>query len=322
MKIGLLVYSQCMASGLLAFSELLMAANKRAGKRIFELVWVGLDKGPIELTLGDPRTKVMIEVEEFLWHESLELILLPGFWSNNPAIVQKGFNRFQPLIAALKKIGAEQKIWSYCTSVGLMAETGRLNNQTATGTWWLADYLKQTYPEVSWRFNHTHIINQNDATACGVNGYLPFTQVLIEQHCGADTWRDITDTMVIARPEKTVQPFNRINIMMSKDKQLNRITVWVENTAASELSLNNLAKDLNASTRTISRHVKAASNLSCAQFMRLVKLRQVGEHLMYGQKTINSISDELGYSDDAALRRSFKKETGYTPIEFRQSFKR
>jgi len=311
-----------MASGLLAFSELLMAANKRAGKRVFEPIWVGLEKGPIELTLGDPRMKVMIEVEEFLWHESLEHILLPGFWSTNSAIMQEGFNRFESLIEALKKIESKQKVWSYCTSVGLLAETGRLNNQTATGTWWVADYLKQTYPKVNWRFNHTNIINKNEATACGVNGYLAFSQALIEQYCGAETWRDIADVMVIARPEKTVQPFGRINMMMSKDKKLNKIIVWVENTLAKELSLNHLAKDLNASARTISRHVKSASGLSCAQFMRLVKLRQVGDQLMYGQKTINSISDELGYSDDAALRRSFKKETGYTPIEFRQAFKR
>jgi len=119
-----------------------------------------------------------------------------------------------------------------------------------------------------------------------------------------------------------VQPFSQINMMNLNDKLMAQIYLWVEKTPAVELSLQNLALGLNQSSRTLSRKVKAAAGLSCAQFMRLVKLSQVGERLTYSKQSIQVISDELGYSDDAALRRSFKKETGYTPGDFRQEFKR
>jgi len=54
--------------------------------------------------------------------------------------------------------------------------------------------------------------------------------------------------------------------------------------------------------------------------MRLIKLHQASEYLIYGSQPINVISDLLGFSDDAAFRRTFKKVASYTPSEYRQTF--
>jgi len=322
MKIGLVAYPGCMASGLLAFAELISAANLRAGKTHFEIVWVGENKQALPIMLGASATPLYIQIEETLWHESLDLLVLPGFWSGGSLKVEKHLANHEPIIQALDKLKDGQAVWTYCTGACLLAASGKLDNKQATSTWWLANYLRQKYPNVTWRFNQTSILNQHHATASGVNGYLLFAQSLIESHYGVDVWRDITDVMVIARPDKTVQPFSQISMMNLNDKLMGQVFVWVENTAAIDLSLQNLAQGLNQSSRTLSRKIKAASGLSGAQFMRLVKLSQVGERLSYGTQSINVIGHELGYSDDAALRRSFKKETGYTPGEFRQVFKR
>jgi len=322
MKIGLVAYPGCMASGLLAFAELISAANLRAGKTHFEIVWVGENKEALPITLGASATPLFIQIEETLGHESLDLLVLPGFWSGGSLKVESHLAKQEAIIQALGKLQSTQPVWTYCTGACLLAASGKLDGNQATSTWWLANYLRQTYPSVTWRFNQTSILNQQHATASGVNGYLLFAQSLIESHCGVDVWRDITDVMVIARPDKTAQPFNQISMMNLNDKLMGQIFIWVENTAAIDLSLQSLAQGLNQSSRTLSRKIKAASGLSGAQFMRLIKLAQVGERLSYGEQSINVISHELGYSDDAALRRSFKKETGYTPGEFRQAFGR
>ena len=322
MKIGLVAYPGCMASGLLAFAELISAANLRAGKTHFEIVWVGENKQALPITLGASATPLFIQIEETLGHESLDLLVLPGFWSGGSLKVESHLAKQEAIIQALGKLQSTQPVWTYCTGACLLAASGKLDGNQATSTWWLANYLRQTYPSVTWRFNQTSILNQQHATASGVNGYLLFAQSLIESHCGVDVWRDITDVMVIARPDKTAQPFNQISMMNLNDKLMGQIFIWVENTAAIDLSLQSLAQGLNQSSRTLSRKIKAASGLSGAQFMRLIKLAQVGERLSYGEQSINVISHELGYSDDAALRRSFKKETGYTPGEFRQAFGR
>ena len=68
--------------------------------------------------------------------------------------------------------------------------------------------------------------------------------------------------------------------------------------------------------------MKKVTDLSLASFMRLIKLHQASESLIYTSKPINLISDALGFSDDAAFRRTFKKVSSYTPSEYRQAFQR
>jgi AraC-like DNA-binding protein len=83
-----------------------------------------------------------------------------------------------------------------------------------------------------------------------------------------------------------------------------------------------LAKHLNQTERTLARKVKQVTDLSLASFMRLIKLHQASELFIYSRKPINLISDALGFSDDAAFRRTFKKVSSYTPSEYREAFQR
>ena len=110
--------------------------------------------------------------------------------------------------------------------------------------------------------------------------------------------------------------------MKLDDKLLRKIYIWVEKTSATELTISVLGKHLNQTERTLARKVKQATNLSLASFMRLIKLHQASEFLIYSRQLINLISDALGFSDDAAFRRTFKKVSSYTPSEYRQAFQR
>jgi transcriptional regulator GlxA family with amidase domain len=322
MKIGLAVFPGCVASGLFAFAELLEAANRRSGKNTFEVIWVGIDLEPVPITIGQQKAPLSLNPEMVMTDGSLDAVLLPGFWTDGELKTDKVLASKKTLLASLKQIPSATDIWSYCSSVCLLAETGRLENKEATSTWWLADYLQKKYSNVHWRFTQTCIVDAGISTASGVNGYLPIAQALITRVCGQDVMRDIVDLMVIPRPEKTNQPFQNINLMFFEDKLLRQIYVWVEKMPATELLISNLAKTLHLTERTVSRKVKAATTLSCAHFMRLIKMHQASEYLIYSSDSIQVISERLGFSDDAAFRRTFKSASSYTPSDYRQTFKR
>lgn len=321
MKIGLVIYPGCIASGLFAFAEMLEVANQRSGKRHFDVCWVGVDLSPVPLRMGGPA-EISVTPELLLTDERLDTILLPGFWTSSKQDFILRFSEQQALLNGLRQLSPKTTVMAYCTAVCLVAETGRLNEHQATSTWWLGSFLQAQYPKVNWRFSQTSTFDQQGATASGVNGYLPIAQELIEQHCGQDVLRDIVELMVMPKPETTINPFQAINIMGLDDKLMRHIYLWVEQTPATELLLKSLAVKLNQTERTLARKVKSATELSCAHFMRLIKLHQAGELLIYGAQPINQISDQLGFSDDTAFRRMFKKETGYTPGDYRQQFKR
>lgn len=322
MKIGLLVYPECVSSGIFAFAELLDVANKRLGKKVFDVSWIGVDLKEVPISIGGHSIVSIIKVSGTILSRPLDAILIPGFWTNYQQHVEDTLKINNRLILALKRLPAKTKLWSYCTGVCMHAESGRLNQKDATATWWISDYVEKNYPKVNWSFSQTCLFQNDSATASGLNGYLPIAQALIKKYCGNDVLKDIIELMILPKPEITAHPFQQIKLVKMEDKLLRSIFLWVEQRPASELSISALAKELNQTERTLARKVKLATKISCANFMRLIKLHQASEYLIYSQKTISVISDALGFSDDAAFRRSFKRESTLTPGEFRRLFQR
>jgi len=322
MNIGLLVYPGCVASGLFAFAELLEVTNKRAGIALFKTQWLGIDGKAVPITTGNKIPIATIEVEGSFLNTPIDALLIPGFWTNDSRHVEHKIDTYKPLISALTKLPASTQLWGYCTAVCVMAASGRINNQQATATWWLADFVQNNYPTVDWSFSQTYTFESQNRTASGLNGYLPIAQAVIEEQFGHEVLRDVIDLMIIPKPEKSAQPFTQIKLMKLNDKLLREIYIWVERTAATELTIAVLAKHLKQTERTLARKVKQATSLPLAGFMRLIKLHQASELLIYSRKPINLISDALGFSDDAAFRRTFKKVSSYTPSEYRQEFQR
>lgn len=322
MKIGLLLYPGCVVSGLFAFSELLQFANKRSGKKHFEITWVGVDNSDVEVTAGGNKPVARMSVEASVLDAELDALVIPGFWTDRQSQLQKTLEHYTPIIQTLKRLPSNTQVWGYCTAVCMMAAAGRLKGQTATATWWLANFAQNNYTDVNWSFSRTYIIERYNITASGLNGYLPIAQTLIEKQCGNDVLKDIIDLMLMPKPEKSVQPFVQIKLMNMEDKLLRKVFMWVQQTPANQLSVSLLAKSIHQTERTLARKVKEATKLSLASFMRIIKLHQASDLLIYSNLPINIISNNLGFSDDASFRRMFKKVSAYTPGKYRQAFKR
>ena len=322
MKIGLLVYPGCVSSGLFAFAELMEVANKRSGKNVFNISWIGAGLNDVPISAGGKTPVSTIKVSATIGSEELDAILIPGFWTNYQKHVEQSLKANHNIISALKKLPVSTKLWSYCTGVCMHAESGRLDQKNATATWWIFDYVEYNYSKVNWSFTQTCLFQAGSATASGLNGYLPIAQTLIENYCGNDVLKDIVELMILPKPEIIAQPFKQIKLIKLEDKLLRSIFIWVEKTPANELPLSALSAELNQTERTLARKVKLVTKLSCVNFMRLIKLHQAGEYLIYSQKTISAISNILGFTDDAVFRRSFKNASTFTPGKYRSLFQR
>ncbi len=306
-----------MPAGLFAFTDLVHAANRRAGARLFETMFVAAQAGVVECAHRQP-----LEAGVSIQDGNLDAILLPGFWAESPQQVSAALSINAHLIAELAGLRKGVMLWSYCTGVCLLAASGRLNGQKATVTWWLADTLRKNYPKVIWQSERTSIFNLRTATASGVNGYLPIAQALIEKYLSTEAYRDLTKLMVLPRPERIHHAFQTINLIEQADPLLRRLYAAAEQIPATEVTVYRLAKELNTSERTLARKVVAASGLSVASYLRRIKLNQAGERLILTSAPASTISAELGFSSDSSMRRMFKELTALTPVEYRLAFGR
>lgn len=315
MKIGLLLYPDCMPAGLFAFADLVESANKRIDRSVFELIWVAADLEPVRCSHGN-----VLSPQQRLGDQLLDALLVPGLWGNDD--ISTLVDQHQELIAAIGRLGANTALWSYCTGVSLIAATGRLNGHQATITWWMAEAAHELFPKVDWQLRQTCVFDDRFYTASGATGYLPICLEIIEKELGEQVMREITKFMVLPRPERGYLPFQSVDLVYMEDKLMRRIFLWVEKTPARQLVVANLAQYLNMSERSVARKVKDAIGLPCAKFMEQIKLNQASEQLILTSRSAQQVSDDLGYIDDTTFRRAFKRVTGYTPGQYRQKFKR
>ena len=317
LRIGLLLYPDCLPAGLFAFADLVHAANRLADKQLFETIFVSTQSGPIVCAHGQS-----LQPGGTVHGSNLDAILLPGFWAESPKQVSNTLSVSTKLIAELSELRKSVMIWSYCTGVCLHTSTGRLSRQKATVTWWMADTLRMSHPKVIWQSEQTCVFNLLNATASGVNGYLPIAQILIEKYLSVEAYRNLTKLMVLPRPEHKHYAFQTMNLIEQPDLLLHKLYVTTEQVPANEVTVYRLAKELNTSERTLSRKVFAATGLSVANYLRRIKLNQVSERLILTSAPASIISNELGFSSDSSMRRMFKELTALTPAEYRLSFGR
>ncbi|SHE67038.1 transcriptional regulator, AraC family with amidase-like domain [Microbulbifer donghaiensis] len=311
MKIGLLLYSGCIPSGLFAFSDMLLAANTRTGTKQFEFCWLSEQGAPVSCANGVELPSVR------LGGAKIDGLLIPGAWRDSSNIHTE---EDSALVQSIARLDRSIPVMSYCTGVYLAARAGRLDGQVATTTWWLLQSIRERFPKVRWQINSTFMDSRRNSTAAGVNGYLPMALSLIERHCGKHIATDIQQYMVLPRPLERNTPFRELPQLMQQNTFLRDVFYWVEQASYTEMTATALAEHLKTTPRTLSRKIATMTGHSCSRLLRLIKLNQVSDLLISTGKSIYAISDELGFADDTSLRRSFKQITGMTPGEYRRRF--
>ncbi|MDF3933695.1 GlxA family transcriptional regulator [Pseudomonas citronellolis] len=317
LRIGLVLFPGCMPAGLLAFADMLHAANRRTGQALFDTHFVGVRAGAVECAHGTQLT-----ASHGLAELAPDAVLIPGFWGESAQQVEAALAANAPLLGALARLGKRCSVWSYCTGVSLAAAAGRLAGEDATVTWWLADALRKRFPGVRWHTEKHCVFNPRNATASGVNGYLPIAQALIERRVSPTVFHDLIRLMVLPRPTQAHDAFQALSLIEQPSELLRRLHGLVQKLPAEQVTVQRLAEALGLSERTLARKVRAETGTAVAAYARRIKLSQVSERLTLTSAPIKSISDELGFSSDSNLRRMFKELTELTPAAYRQRFAR
>lgn len=314
LRVGLLLYPGCVASGLLATADLLAATNLRAGARRFDVQWVGLQEGDV-VTAHELRMRASQGVAS----AACDVVVVPGFWAHSVTQIDTVLQGERSLLRAIRGLPPSTQCWAYCSGVALLAEAGRLRGRSATATWWAASWLTARHADIDWQWQHSVVADRHVVTASGTHGY----QSIIGQHVtrwlGGCLWHDVERFAVLPRPQSTLAVFQRLEAIDSVDPLMARLQALVEGLPANQLRLDTIAEALATSSRTLARRVSSAAGHSVGEHVRLLKLRQAGERLLHSGQTVAQISDALGFSNESVFRRSFKQATGLTPGDFVKS---
>lgn len=284
---------------------------------MFDTCLVGMSLKPVQCA-----NQIVLTANSLLQETDLDVLLVPGMWTESPKQIPGLLAQHAKLIERIRLLPDNTKLWSYCTGVCLLAESGRLRRQRATVTWWLAESMQKNYPKVNWLADSDCVFTPKTATAAGVHGYLLLAQQLIEKTLSKAAFQEFMKLMVLPRPVQQHPAFRSFAFMEQADPLLRKLSAIVIQMPAAMMTVQTLAEKLNLSERTLTRKVSGLTGMPVASYARQLKLHQVSEQLIWSGAPVSTVSEQLGFSNESNLRRQFKQVTGLSPFQYRKKFAR
>lgn len=104
------------------------------------------------------------------------------------------------------------------------------------------------------------------------------------------------------------------------DDYVNKAIKYINSNITTNITVDSLVEIVPLSRRSFENRFKVATGVSVYQFILRQKTDYISNELLTTDKSLLDIAIEVGFNDVRNAYRIFKKNTGYTPIEFREKF--
>lgn len=212
-------------------------------------------------------------------------------------------------------------IASVCSGVGLVAATGLLDGKRATTHWGLADRFRHMYPKVKWM--PELMVTEDRGFYCGggVHAALDLSLYLVEKFCGHEVAVQSAKALLIETPRAWQAGFAIVPLKTEhNDDSISRAQEWLHENFHRTFSLEAPARRVGMSLRNFVRRFKQATGDSPLIYLQKLRIAAAKRLLEGDHRTMQEISDAVGYQDAAFFRQLFERHTGVSPSAYRQRF--
>jgi len=224
-----------------------------------------------------------------------------------------------PWLKRWQKRGAE--IASVCSGVGLVAATGMLDGKRATTHWGLAARFREKYPKVRWM--PEFMVTEDHGFYCGggVHASLDLSLYLVEKFCGHDVAMQTARGLLSGTPRAWQSGFAIVPLKTEHhDQAISRAQEWLHENFHRTFPLESPARRVGMSLRNFVRRFKEATGDSPLMYLQKLRIAAARRLLENNHRSVQEISDAVGYQDVAFFRQLFQRHTGVSPSGYREKF--
>jgi transcriptional regulator GlxA family with amidase domain len=248
-------------------------------------------------------------------------------WVVVPAI---GFKMPGPLQAALERsdvsdAGKILRCWAQrgaftaaaCIGTFVMAESGLLDNQDSTTTWWLAPLFRQRYPKV--RLDESRMIVKSGkfVTAGAALSHMDLALWLIRQKSPRLAALTAKYLVVDSRPSQSA--YVLVDHLAHSDALVERFEGWARGRLTRGFSLDDAATAAGSSKRTLARRMQAVLGKSPLSYFQELRVERAVHLLKTTDQSVEEIAARVGYADGVTLRTLLRRRLGRGVREIRNS---
>jgi transcriptional regulator GlxA family with amidase domain len=319
MRIHVLVLNGVFDTGLSAVLDAFGTANALAemvgmSSPRFKMKVVGLRKSVIT------GHGLSVPVTSAARAQTPDVVIMPALLEMMP----------EPLVQILagseiREAGAVLHKWSRrgaltataCVGTFVLAESGLLDGEEATTTWWLSPLFRQRYPRV--RLDESRIIVQSNAvvTAGAALSHLDLALALIRR--ASPELANLTARYLVV-DERTSQSIYSIpDHLAHVDPLIRQFERWARGRLSKGFSLEQAAKALATSKRTLARRMHSVLGKTPLAFFQDLRIERALHLLNTSKHSVDRIAGMVGYTDGVTLRTLLRRKLGKGVRELRVS---
>jgi transcriptional regulator GlxA family with amidase domain len=249
----------------------------------------------------------------------------PGDWVIVPAI---GDRTPEPLAAALAKSETQAaasllrrwaddgaRVAAACIGTFIAAESGVLDGETVTTTWWLAPFFRQRYPRVRLDDRRMLVRSGRVLTAGAALSHMDMALWLIRQASPSLAALTARYLIVDSRPSQSVYVMS--DHLAHVDPLVQKFERWARDRLADGFSLDEAARAIGASKRTLARRINDVLGKSPLSYLQDLRVERAVHLLRTSSDTVEMIAAAVGYADGVALRNLLRSKLGRGVREIR-----
>jgi transcriptional regulator GlxA family with amidase domain len=249
-----------------------------------------------------------------------DCVVVPAIGFKMPDALQQALTRpdIRDAAVLLRQWAARGATMSAaCIGTFLLAESGLLDHRDATTTWWLAPLFRSRYPTV--RLDESRMVVKSGpvVTAGAALSHMDLALWLIRQHSPKLAAVTAKYLIVDSRPSQSAYVLS--DHLIHNDQLVERFERWARTRLAEGFSLDEAAKAVASSKRTLARRTQVVLGKSPLSYFQSLRVERAVHLLKTGNESVDEIAARVGYADGVTLRTLLRRHLGYGIREIRRS---
>ncbi|MFB9200220.1 helix-turn-helix domain-containing protein [Nonomuraea spiralis] len=217
---------------------------------------------------------------------------------------------------------AGARVASLCTGAFVLAAAGLLDGRRATTHWAHTATLAARHPRVDVDPDVLYVDEGRVLTAAGKAAALDLCLHLVRRDHGSAVANAVARRLVVAphRPGGQAQ-FVATPVPEPRGHPLSDLLAWTGRHLDQSLTVEDLARRANMSSRHLGRHFRSMTGTTSLQWLLTQRIRRAQELLETTDDSVDVIAEATGMGTAATLRRHFNRTVGVPPDAYRRTFR-
>jgi transcriptional regulator GlxA family with amidase domain len=249
-----------------------------------------------------------------------DCVVVPAIGFKMPAPLEAALARPDIRDAAsvlLKWAESGATMTAACVGTFVMAESGLLDHQHATTTWWLAPLFRKRYPNVLLDESNMIVKSGRFVTAGAALSHIDLALWLVRGV--SPQLASLTAKYLIVDSRPSQSAYALTDHLIHSDPMVQRFESWARARLRRGFSLDDAAKAVGSSKRTLARRMQSVLGRSPLSYFQSLRVERAVHLLKTGTTSVDEVAARVGYAEGATLRTLLRRRLNLGVKEIRRS---